>query len=178
VSECYKDPEIAKAILAHELGHILQGDTRLWLASSAFIDVIFRGVNGILYYNLIIKIITTIAQCWTTFSQANAFGYRSGDDAMDGLATIFFTGLAGIVFQLIIIRIVRIQRESLSRALIESEMLADMAAVIYSDGSALARALEFDADTIVEEQYLSPSSRIRRIDDLLDPRRPKFGVPF
>ena len=125
-----RDRRHATALLAHELGHVVQQDSRLWIPSSTFSSAI-----------------ATVARPATIFLVGLSFANGS-------------IGLFVILQLLALLQMWRIERAIIG-ARRQAEKLADLAAVVYADGTALLEAVAAMPELPPDFQSLHPSRRER-----------------
>ena len=125
----------AKALIAHEFGHILQKDADLWLASYSFSQN-FMGLHVLLaILNLAIIMITII------LNLDNFIGSGLTFELAEVIGIWIFVLIAFLVGNVPLFMILRIQRKVTSYRK-KSERLADYASVIYNSAADLLECFE------------------------------------
>jgi hypothetical protein len=125
------DREAARAILAHELAHVCQGDTNLWLLSESYLTAIRK-------FLMPLAILTSFISLALCFGALSSISYYA--DSYE-VAAIRRASLAGIIQsfgQPVLLLAFTYSVRKLRR---RSEELADMAGVVFAGPSPLLRAL-------------------------------------
>jgi Peptidase family M48 len=123
-----KNREGGISILAHELGHVLQKDTKLYLTTDAYFEIIRKIYLPVSILNLLIHV-------WVIFSSNNVSKIFNSD------LTSFIVGSI-LVWDVILISYLYNGFISLRETRRTSEKLADTAAVIFANGRSLQEILE------------------------------------
>lgn len=129
---CSAHQQEAKAILAHELAHISQKDSNLWLLASAYV----RSIMEILFPTNIGIMLTSLA---VNFQITNEYTQESlSESVILFLVIAAGTAIAGSIVTLPMYLFLRHIRRMRHR----SEYLADLAATIFASREHLCKALE------------------------------------
>jgi hypothetical protein len=148
--------EESRAVLAHELGHVLQEDTKLYL----FTDAYFTVIRDLLLPAVVVNFVVSIG---LLFVKGVASSLSSPQFVVPYIIEV--------CLNLFIIYYLQKGFEELRTTRRTSELLADTASVIYADGSALKAVLECLPDLGVENRAAATHpgkyERIEHIDGLL-----------
>jgi ABC-type multidrug transport system fused ATPase/permease subunit len=139
ISYFESSPNEGEAILAHELGHILQNDTDIYLKAEAYFGVV---------RNVFLPLVSINAVCHLIL-----FFYLHLEEMT--LSSFFLFSL--LVFDASVIYYLTKGFDKLKETHKESERLADAAAVIYSDGFSLINVLNAFNDSQHNSNSIHPS---------------------
>jgi hypothetical protein len=143
----------AKAILAHELGHVLQHDTKIYLETDSYFEVIRMILFPLGIFNLLIHL-------YLLFASGNYAKIAGSDPLIIITCIIFIWDITLIVYLYNGFKILREARR-------DSERLADTAAVLYADGSSLISVLErIKNDFVKHKSNATHPDKMDRIENI------------
>ncbi|MFK8008405.1 MAG: hypothetical protein AB8H03_18750 [Saprospiraceae bacterium] len=126
---CIKNPKCAEALIAHEFGHVLQGDTNNWLFVESFSIGLKKFVLPVFNIFLLIQIFLLVIDLIFLISYF--------DQLEVGHWVSFSFNLLVAALYLKATLFLRDAPERVWKAREKSEELADAAAILYADGNAL-----------------------------------------
>ena len=129
-----KHPEKAKAILAHELGHILQADSGLFLLTETYFSVIRFVFAPLVLFALVVKV-------YLLFFSPYQEAFQNSDN---GIETAF---MVGMIIDFIILFFLLDGFATTRERRQKSEFLADTAGIIYAGGDHMLAVLDELADS-------------------------------
>jgi hypothetical protein len=130
------DPKACGAMIAHEFGHVLQTDTRLWRTAVAGAAVMRRIVLPLQLTTLVVGFVfMRLARPDGQFGRPHTYDSTDVFALSVGIVVAATYNLLGIALCWSAYRFV-------ARVRLRSEKLADLAAIIYADAGALLRAVE------------------------------------
>lgn len=159
------------AILAHELGHVLQDDTTLFLSTDAYFTVIRSILFPVAMANVVLQVIFLAVGCYTSNLMGRFFD-------SPGLMLLL---LFAVVYNVALYRYLTVGFEKLRESRRVSEKLADTASTIFSDGNDLIAVLKKVPSAGTKSIATHPATvdRINHIQDLLNPLNyvDDYGIP-
>jgi hypothetical protein len=149
-----ENPGQAEAVLAHEFGHVLQKDTHLFHIADAYFDVIRSIWLPTAYLNIVLKILIMLWHIETVIM------------VMQTYMLLTCVVLGSFVFDVLVIRYMTKGFKDLRQSRRESEKLADIAACVFADASALNEVLSSENNEVAaitgKNDSVHPSKSERR----------------
>lgn len=127
-----RDPEACGAMIAHEFGHVLQSDTRLWRTAIAGAAVVRR---------IVVPLSLTALVLGMFFFRLDVPPGR-GFNNFDTFAAACLGLVVGSAYNMAGLSLCWWTYLYINRVRLRSETMADMAAIIYAGSSALSRSLD------------------------------------
>jgi Zn-dependent protease with chaperone function len=154
VNEAERDPAAAEAILAHELGHIKQGDVGLWMTSLAYYPAIGTALSievGMVAFNGLLMLVGWLM----SYSVHETLSLRD-------IAQVFVRGAAPLMLAIY-------HRSAFQRARATSEIAADIASILFCDGHSLSRAVaKLREEVAADSPHLAREERLALIKSVLE----------
>ncbi|MFK8008403.1 MAG: M48 family metalloprotease [Saprospiraceae bacterium] len=152
---CLKEPNEAKALIAHEFGHVIQKDTNYWL----YVDFFANGLRKYLYPYMRVVLWFQGTILSLNLLITITMGLNTNNFSEEAIVQV----LVQLVAVLIIVRITNFLKGAPAKVKacrLASEELADTASIIYSDGKSMIAVLNKYAQNSIDD-ILHPAKEER-----------------